>query len=122
MLIDYRCAEGHVEERLVSRSNIPTHTCSCGKPAKRVFSTFSHRKWALDRSDWALVAPLNEEGRPLTMREAAKVTDAYSASEGDRERRRLQGQESERERKALDEAKREAWNQVSAQRRITVRD
>jgi hypothetical protein len=87
-----------------------------------VFSTFQQKQYAIDRSNFALVAPLDADGKPMTLKEASKVGDRYVPGEADRERRRQQGYDAEREAKSLDEAKREAWNELSGRRRIVVRN
>ena len=103
-------------EALASVSDaLASRTCSCGNEAERQFSNFALKAHAIDRSDWSLIAPLNDEGKPMTMKEAAKVVETRDV---------LPSRDAEREQKskavAMDRAKREAWREMSAERRIVV--
>lgn len=122
MLVDYRCREGHVEEHLVPRGQASPRTCiRCGADSTRMYSGFAIKQWKVDRSNFADVAPLGADGKPMTLKEASKVGDRYTPGEADRERSRLRAQDAEREAGLLEAAKREAWNEISGRRRITVR-
>ena len=96
---------------------------SCGHVAKRVWSTFSLKSYAHDRSSWELLAPLNEDGKPMTMAEAAKsgLIDTYRPGEREREQAHSKNQEERLRHNRMQEAKRDAWKELSAKRRIEVR-
>lgn len=95
-------------------------TCSCGLKAKRVYSTFALKLYPLDRAEWSLIAPLNDEGKPMTMKESAKVVDSYNPGEAAREAAHQSVQEGRLTENRMEQAKREAWREVSAKNRIVV--
>ena len=121
-LYEFRCEDGHVEEHIAplgteSRRN------SCGHEAKRVWSVFALKTYQHDRSSWELVAPLNADGKPMTMTEAAKsgLIDSYRPGERERAVAHDRNQQERLQRNRMEEAKRDAWREVSARRRIEVR-
>lgn len=121
MLLDFRCDGcGETFERVVARGDSSPRTCRCGGTAKRVYSPFNQKVYAVDRSNWAEIAPLDAEGRPMTMKEAAKVVDPYNPSEEARERAYQAQLREERSEKHFEQATREAWQEVSRRNRITV--
>lgn len=121
MLLDFRCGDcGETFERLVPRGDSTPRACECGGTAKRVYGVFNQKQYVVDRSTWELVAPLHEDGRPMTMKEASKHVDHFNPSEQAREVARLRQQQEEHDAQALETAKREAWAELSAKRRIVV--
>ena len=121
-LYEYRCEDGHSEEH-ISPVGTESHRCSCGGEGKRVWSLFAIKSYQFDRSSWELVAPLNAEGKPLTMTEAAKAgfIDRYSPDEQAREKRHRDEQETRLRDNRIEQAKRMAWADVSRRNRIEVR-
>ena len=120
-LYEFRCKEGHTEEHLAPVGT-DVYRNSCGHRGKRVWSTFSLKSYQHDRSSWELVAPLNAEGKPMTMKEAAKagLIDRYSPGESERAQRHERDQQERLTQHRMEQAKREAWKQVSARNRIEV--
>ena len=120
-LYEYRCDEGHTEEHLAPVGT-DSQRCSCGNKAQRVWSTFALKSYQHDRSSWDLVAPLNAEGKPMTMKEAARsgLIDRYTPGEQERTERHAREQEGRLTQHRMEQAKRLAWKQVSQQNRIEV--
>ncbi len=115
MLYEYRCGECGVFEARASVSDAALpHTCSCGIPAKRQFSV-THLQVRQFR--WSDIAPTGDDGHPMTMKEATKSGRIESLDT-------LPSRDAEREAKeqsvAQAKAKRDAWREVSAKRRIVV--
>ena len=120
-LYEWSCETCGVFEALAPVSKVPSsRICSCGAEAKRVYSTFAMKVYRLDRAEWKHIAPLGEDGKPMTMKEAASSVTSYSPDEAAREaaHQGLQADRLLRNRK--EQAKREAWREHSARNRITV--
>lgn len=121
-LYEYRCPDSHVEEH-ISSVGAQVHRCSCGKDAKRVWSTFALKSYQHDRSSWELIAPRDAEGKPMTMTEAARsgLIDRYSPAERARTEQHEREQQGRLTRNRMEEAKRDAWRELSRRNRIEVR-
>ena len=122
-LYEWRCEVCGVFEALAPVSDaMSPRICSCGVEAKRVYSTFALKTYLLDRADWSMIAPLDEEGKPMTMKEAAKAGagQSYSPDEAAREAAHQSVQEERLKENRMEQAKREAWREVSAKNRIVV--
>ena len=114
-LYEFQCEDcGVFEARAsVSDASLP-RTCSCGREAKRQFSSINLKVRQLG---WTDIAPMDEYGKPMTMKEAAKAGLVES-------RDTLPSRDAEREEQATTvakaQAKRDAWREVSADRRIVI--
>ena len=120
-LYEFRYEDGHIEEH-ISPVGTETYLNSGGEVGKRVWSTFALKSYQHDRSSWELIAPLNAEGKPMTMVEAARsgLIDRYIPGEQERTERHAREQEGRLTQHRMEQAKRLAWKQVSQQNRIEV--
>lgn len=120
-LYEFSCEQGHLEEH-IAPVGTASRECSCGGTAKRVWSTFALKSYKTDRADWEMVAPLNADGKPMTLVEAQRsgLLDSYSPSEKLREQRHQVDQQQRRDHALMEAAKRDAWREVSRKNRIVV--
>ena len=121
-LYEFRYEDGHIEEH-ISPVGTETYLNSGGEVGKRVWSTFALKSYQHDRSSWELIAPLNAEGKPMTMVEAARsgLIDRYIPGEKERAERHGRDQEMRLRSNRMEEAKRDAWKQISRRNRIEVK-
>lgn len=120
-LYEYRCGGcGEVAERLIHAGASAPHTCSCGTEMKRVYSPFAFKQYEVDRSTFHAIAPLDADGRPMTVKEAAKVTGEYNPAEQARERAMADENAAAHSEQMKKEAIREAWAETSRKHRIVV--
>ncbi len=124
-LRDYRCTGCGAVFELLSRSQKPAEArCpACGFEGRQVFSTFGLKIYKIDRSNFALIAPLGPDGKPQTLVEAQRRKDVDAYRPGEHERMLVHEAETNahRERVLKERAKREAWREVSAKTRTVVR-
>lgn len=122
---DYRCGtcDSAFEALSHSRTLTTTPCTSCGAEAKPVLSTFGLKVWAVDRSNFALIAPLDEHGKPRTLVETQRSSDVDAYRPG--ERSRMLSHEAEINKHQvevnMERAKREAWREVRAKTRTVIR-
>jgi len=97
--------------------------CGCGEQAERQMSIFTLKTYRHDRSDWELIAPLDRDGRAVTMTEAIKadLVGGYSRTTELGERQRAKEQQAQRTAILKEQAKRAGWKTHSRNMRIEVR-
>lgn len=122
---DYRCGTcGNAFEALSHSRVLTASPCtSCGAEARPVLSTFGLKVYQVDRSNFALIAPLDEEGKPQTLVEAQRRGDMGAYRPGERQRMLNHDAETHKHQVEVnrERAKREAWREISARTRTVIR-
>lgn len=120
-LRDYRCAScGETFEALAK--TLDSRTCPCGGTAVPVLSRFAIKTYQVDRSNFAVIAPVGADGKPLTYTEATRSagTGTYTRAEADRVEAHDREIVAQDEKNRQERAKREAWRIVSAKTRTVI--
>ena len=122
---DYRCVvcDCAFEALSHSRALVVRPCIECGGVAHPTLSAFSLKVWKVDRSNFAAIAPQDANGKPMTLVETqrSKNVDAYRP--GEQHRMLVHEAEAEERRHVVisEQAKREAWREVSAKTRTVIR-
>ena len=122
---DYCCETcGRRWEALSRTRTLVSAGCvACGGEGVPSLSVFSLKVWKVDRSNFAAIAPQDANGKPMTLVETqrSKNVDAYRP--GEQHRMLVHEAEAEERRHVVisEQAKREAWREVSAKTRTVIR-
>ena len=127
MLYEYSCRKcgEHFEQRKAAADR-HDGKCACGGKGELQFSFNAHffiaRNQAATTSvAWEEIAPLDDMGHPMGKREAAKVVDVYDPDARTKQEMHKSLQAPRLRHNMREQAKREAWREVSTKNRITVR-
>ena len=121
-IYEYRCPVCHEvseERRSFEEIDTPGSCARDGLGTVRIFSTFSQKVYNIS---WSDVAPVDEHGHPMSTMEATKagLVDSYIPGQTERVAAEKAVQEKRTTELRMERAKRDAWKQVSAKRRINI--
>ena len=121
---DYRCGLCGSTFEALSRSRAMTvRPCpSCGGVAHPLLSVFGLKVYKVDRSNFATIAPQDENGKPRTLVETQRLkeVDAYRPGEVERMKRHERDLNEHRVYTLRERAKREAWREMNDKTRTVI--